>query len=62
MSTKGSHFLWEGHVDHLITTFKHFHAEKDLADVSLVCEDGRQLSAHKLVLSACSLCYNTNQL
>ena len=44
---------WNGFGSHLSEAFKDIREDKDLFDVTLACED-RQISAHKLILSACS--------
>ena len=45
---------WNDFHSCLISSFAVLREERHLLDVSLVCADGKALSAHKLVLSACS--------
>ena len=45
---------WNNFQSHISTTFENILKQKAYSDVTLVCDDGPQLLAHKLVLSACS--------
>ncbi|XP_035230154.1 protein bric-a-brac 2-like [Stegodyphus dumicola] len=44
---------WNSHTTNLLSVFKGFQSSETLVDVTLSCE-GRNMKAHKLVLSACS--------
>ena len=45
---------WNDFQDNAVKTFSGLRAEDDFVDVTLVCDDQKQISAHKVVLSACS--------
>merc|ERR1712126_424047 len=45
---------WNYHLDHLNDMLHELLKSKYLADVTLVCDDGNQIDAHKVLLSACS--------
>jgi len=45
---------WSYFQSNIIESFRNLRQEEDLFDVTLVCNDGKQLEAHKLILSACS--------
>ena len=45
---------WHGFNDNAITAFPSLREEKDFADVTLACEDGKQVEAHKVILAASS--------
>ena len=47
-------FSWVGFESHTVKTFKALYSDSTLSDVTLVCEDGGQIQAHKAILSACS--------
>ena len=47
-------FTWKTFSKHLNQTFHDLLEDKSFANVTLVCDDQRQLRAHKFVLSACS--------
>ena len=47
-------FQWNGFGENLSSAFGDLREDKDFADVTLVCEDGQQVEAHKLVLFASS--------
>ena len=40
--------------DNLKHAFETFQNENVLSDVTLVCEDGQQLKAHRIILASCS--------
>jgi len=48
---------WNEFDSNLRTAFKDFREEKDFFDVTLVCEEEKQVEAHKIILSACSLLF-----
>ena len=45
---------WSGYRANISDSFKQFQSNNNFCDVTLVCEDDKQLQAHKVVLSACS--------
>ena len=45
---------WHGFNDNAITAFPSLREEKDFADVTLACEDGKQVEAHKVILATSS--------
>merc|ERR1712126_241602 len=45
---------WHTYSDHLKDMLHNMMKSDELTDVTLVCDDKRQLKAHKVVLSACS--------
>jgi len=45
---------WKTYSDHLKEMLHEMMKSEDLTDVTLVCDDKKQLKAHKVVLSACS--------
>ena len=50
---------WNDFQDSLLTTLQDLRAEEDFVDVTLVCDNGEQIPAHKLILSACSDFFRT---
>ena len=47
-------FKWKTFSKHLDQTFRDLLEDKRFANATLVCDDQRQIKAHKFVLSACS--------
>ena len=45
---------WEECKASASNTFKNLLNDKDFTDVTLACEDGKQIQAHKVILSACT--------
>ena len=45
---------WNNFQDNIIKTFGNLREDPNYSDVTLVCEDGEQIEAHKLVLAASS--------
>ena len=45
---------WNNFQENVKNAFGHFRDSTDFADVTLACEDGRQIEAHKVVLAASS--------
>ena len=45
---------WNKFEDNIITSFQKLRNNKDFSDVTLACEDGKQLEAHKVVLASSS--------
>ena len=60
ISTKASNMSeklclqWNDFKDNINTTFGSLREDVDFADVTLACEDGQQVKAHKLILAASS--------
>ena len=50
---------WNDYRESIIASFGALRVDKDLADVTLVSEDGQQVEAHKVVLASSSpFCMN----
>ena len=45
---------WNDFQENLITAFGVLRNDKDFSDVTLACEDGAQVEAHKVILASCS--------
>ena len=45
---------WNDFKDNVICSFGNLREENDFADVTLVCEDGKQVEAHKVILATSS--------
>ena len=45
---------WNDFKDNVLTAFGSLREDQDFADVTLVCEDGKQVEAHKMILAASS--------
>ena len=45
---------WKDFKENISSTFGDLREDKDFTDVTLVCEDGQQVEAHKVVLVASS--------
>ena len=45
---------WNDFNEDLGSSFRDLRGDKDLTDITLVCEDGKQVEAHKVVLAASS--------
>ena len=45
---------WNDFQDNIKSAFGNFRGDKDFADVTLVCEDGQQVEAHKVILASSS--------
>ena len=45
---------WNDFKENIFTSFGSLRDDKDFSDVTLVCDDGKQLSAHRLILAASS--------
>ena len=45
---------WNDFKDNVIGSFGNLREENDFADVTLVCEDGKQVEAHKVILASSS--------
>ena len=45
---------WNDFHKNISSSFRELQLRNDFSDVTLVCEDGQQIEAHKIVLSACS--------
>ena len=45
---------WNDFKDNIYNTFGALRDDQDLCDVTIVCEDGQQVGAHKIILAASS--------
>ena len=45
---------WDSHSDYLRNMLHEMRKKDDMTDVTLVCDDKKQIKAHKIILSACS--------
>ena len=45
---------WNDFKDIVSTSFRSLRDDRDFADVTLACEDGQQIEAHKVILAASS--------
>ena len=45
---------WNDFKENAISSFEDLRQDKDFTDVTLACEDGQQVEAHKVVLVASS--------
>ena len=45
---------WNDYQESIVNSFGVLKVDKDLTDVALVCEDGQQMEAHKVVLASSS--------
>ena len=45
---------WNDFKESIISSFGELKGDRDLTDVTLVCEDGQQIEAHKVVLASSS--------
>ena len=43
---------WNDYRESIVNSFRMLKDDKDLVDVTLVCEDGQQVEAHKVVLAS----------
>ena len=48
---------WNDFKDNINTAFASLREDCDFADVTLACEDGQQIEAHKVILAASSPCF-----
>ena len=45
---------WNGFKENVNSAFGRLRCDNEFADVTLVCEDGQQMEAHKVILAASS--------
>ena len=50
---------WNDFHDNTSTAFRNLRNDRDLSDVTLACEDGRQVEAHKVILASASPFFQT---
>ena len=50
---------WNEFENMAANTFKDLVSDNNFSDVTLVCEDGEQINAHKIILSSCSSFFKT---
>ena len=53
-STEKLCLKWSDFQEKILSGFKDLRLEKEFTDVTLACEDGQQIEAHKVVLTSCS--------
>ena len=53
-STEKLCLKWNDFQENILSGFKDMRHEKEFTDVTLACEDGQQVEAHKVVLTSCS--------
>ena len=46
---------WNDFQENATSAFEAMREDSNFADVTLVCQDGQHIEAHKVVLSACSV-------
>ena len=46
---------WNDFKENATSSFRELREDKDLTDVTLACEDGKQVEAHKILIAASSL-------
>ena len=46
---------WNDFQDNIKSAFGNLREDRDFTDVTLACEDGQQVEAHKVILAASSL-------
>ena len=47
---------WNDFKDNVTSSFGDLREDKDLTDVTLACEDGKQVEAHKIILAPQESC------
>ena len=45
---------WNDYENNIMSTFREFRSDQDFTDVTLACEDGQQVEAHKVILASSS--------
>ena len=50
---------WNDFQQNIATTYQDLRKYQDFCDVTLVCEEGKQIEAHRIILSASSTFFNT---
>ena len=54
METQQFHLKWNNHSLNTLSSFQHLLDTNTLVDVSLTCSNGKTVTAHRMVLAACS--------
>lgn len=54
MSNEKKDYVWPTFNQHISETLKQMMLNNEFTDITLICEDQKQISAHKNILSACS--------
>ena len=54
MTSEKFNLSWNNFTSWTKSTFKDLLKEQEFTDVTLACEDDKQIKAHKVILSACS--------
>ena len=50
---------WNEFQQNIISSYHKLRKDYEYSDVTLVCEEGQQIEAHRIILSACSLLFST---
>ena len=61
MAPSASKYLlkWEDFQQNIASSFRELRENVDFSDVTLVCEEGQQVEAHRIILTACSPFFST---
>lgn len=59
MASEKYSLAWNEFQTSACNTFQDLYGDEDFADVTLACEDDKQIKAHKVILSSCSLFFKT---
>ena len=59
MNQETCNFNWHTYSDHLQDMLHNMRKSENLTDVTLVCDDQKQINAYKVVISACSTVFKT---
>ena len=60
MESSGNYSLkWSEHGTIFSKSLRNLHTNHNFSDVTLACEDGKQIQAHKVILSACSVSFQS---
>ena len=59
MASEKYSLAWNEFQTSACTTFSDLYENEDFADVTLACDDGNQIEAHKVILSSCSIFFRT---
>ena len=59
MTSEKFSLKWNDFQQNITSTYINLHKNMDFADVTLLCEEDKQVEAHKILLSACSSFFST---
>ena len=54
MNQEKFNLSWKQFESSMSNSVRNLYSDKDFVDVTIACEDGKQIEAHKVVLSSCS--------